>query len=104
MDDRQPPARPRKTGSARIPKVSAPATDIAALTAALDHGVTNPDISALDDAQDVMYDAWDADGTGRGRLARKALGISPLCADAYVPLADEATVNDADAIALYRLA
>lgn len=103
MDDRQPPARPRKTGSARIPKVSAPATDIAALTAALDHGVTNPDISALDDAQDVMYDAWDADGTGRGRLARKALGISPLCADAYVLLADEATVNDADAIALYRL-
>lgn len=50
-----------------------------------------------------MYDAWDVDGTGRGRLARKALGISPLCADAYMLLADEATVNDADAIALYRL-
>jgi hypothetical protein len=35
-------------------------------------------------AQDVMYEAWERT-TSRSRiaLARKALGISPLCADAY---------------------
>jgi tetratricopeptide (TPR) repeat protein len=43
-------------------------------------------------AQDVMYEAWERT-TPRSRiaLARKALGISPLCADAYVLLAEEAT-------------
>ena len=42
-------------------------------------------------AQDVMYEAWERN-TARSRiaLARKALGISPLCADAYVLLAEEA--------------
>jgi hypothetical protein len=42
-------------------------------------------------AQDVMYEAWEQT-TARSRiaLARKALGISPLCADAYVLLAEEA--------------
>ena len=42
-------------------------------------------------AQDVMYEAWERT-TSRSRiaLARKALGISPLCADAYVLLAEEA--------------
>src|SRR5204863_3620550 len=42
-------------------------------------------------AQDVMYEAWERT-TSRSRiaLARKALGISPFCADAYVLLAEEA--------------
>ena len=42
-------------------------------------------------AQDVMYDAWERT-TSRSRiaLAHKALGISPLCADAYVLLAEQA--------------
>jgi tetratricopeptide (TPR) repeat protein len=42
-------------------------------------------------AQGVMYEAWEQT-TSRSRiaLARKALGISPLCADAYVLLAEEA--------------
>src|SRR5580658_283393 len=42
-------------------------------------------------AQDVMYDAWERT-TSRSRiaLAHKALGISPLCADAYVLLGEEA--------------
>src|SRR5271163_3083001 len=41
-------------------------------------------------AQDVMYDAWERT-TSRSRIAltHKALGISPLCADAYVLLAEE---------------
>ncbi|MDR6790732.1 tetratricopeptide (TPR) repeat protein [Sphingomonas sp. BE138] len=76
---------------------------MAALTAALNNAVAVIDTSAIDDAQDVMYDAWDASGAERVRLARKAVEISPLCADAYVLLADEAVVSDADAIALYRL-
>ena len=46
--------------------------------------------SALTQAQDVMYDAFEA-STEKQRvaLARKALSISPLCADAYVMLAEE---------------
>ena len=41
-------------------------------------------------AQDIMYEAWEA--TTRSKriaLARKALEVSPLCADAYVLLAEE---------------
>ena len=45
--------------------------------------------SPLEEAQDLMYEAWDATGTRRTQLARKALGISPDCADAYVLLAEE---------------
>jgi tetratricopeptide (TPR) repeat protein len=49
-------------------------------------------------AQDVMHEAWEQT-TARSRiaLARKALSISPLCADAYVLLAEEAarTVEEA---------
>jgi len=42
-------------------------------------------------AQEVMYDAWEKT-TSRARVAhaRKALAISPLCADAYNLLAEEA--------------
>ena len=38
-----------------------------------------------------MYEAWERN-TSRSRIAltRKALGISPPCADAYVLLAEEA--------------
>lgn len=46
---------------------------------------------AIERAQDVIYDAWERT-TARSRiaLARKALGITPLCADAYNLLAEEA--------------
>jgi len=46
---------------------------------------------AIESAQNVIYDAWDCK-TSRSRvsLARKALAISPLCADAYNLLAAEA--------------
>jgi ST7 protein len=46
---------------------------------------------AIERAQDVMYDAWEQT-TSRSRiaLARKALRITPLCADAYNLLAEEA--------------
>ena len=53
-------------------------------------------------AQDLMYDAWERT-TARSRiaLARKALGISPLCADAYVLLAEEAAGSLEEARDLY---
>jgi tetratricopeptide (TPR) repeat protein len=46
---------------------------------------------AIEKAQDVIYDAWER-ATARSRiaLARKALAMSPLCADAYSILAEEA--------------
>ncbi len=43
----------------------------------------------LEEAQDLMYEAWEATGSRRAQLARKALDISPDCADAYVLLAEE---------------
>lgn len=46
---------------------------------------------ALDRAQDIIYQAWDAPSShARLKLARKALAVSPLCADAYTLLAEEA--------------
>ncbi len=52
-------------------------------------------------AQEIMYDAWEKT-TSRSRvaLARKALAISPLCADAYNLLAEEAATT-AEARDLY---
>lgn len=56
-------------------------------------------------AQDIMYDAWEA--TGRRKriaLAKSALQVSPLCADAYALLAQEEAKSAEDALALYRMA
>lgn len=43
----------------------------------------------LERAQEIMYDAWDARGEERIRLALKALAISLDCADAYIILAEQ---------------
>jgi tetratricopeptide (TPR) repeat protein len=52
-----------------------------------DRGVETP----LDRAQDLMYEAFgERDPEVRVRLARRALEISPDCADAYVLLAENA--------------
>jgi tetratricopeptide (TPR) repeat protein len=47
----------------------------------------------LEEAQNLMYQAWDATGARRVQLARKALEISPDCADAYVMLAEAKARN-----------
>jgi len=60
--------------------------------------------SAVDEAQDVMYEAWDARGRRRVELARKALEISPDCADAYVLLAEETAATASEARDLYERA
>jgi tetratricopeptide (TPR) repeat protein len=50
---------------------------------------SRPARTPVEEAQDLMYEAWDARGAQRVALARKALEISPDCADAYVLLAEE---------------
>jgi tetratricopeptide (TPR) repeat protein len=46
-------------------------------------------LSPLEQAQDKMYEAWNASGKKREKLAREALALCPDCADAYVLLAEE---------------
>lgn len=58
-------------------------------------------ITPLEQAQDVMYEAWAERGRRRRRMAEKALAICPDCVDAYVALA-EAKQNDEQAVELYR--
>jgi tetratricopeptide (TPR) repeat protein len=54
-------------------------------------------------AQDVMYDAWDQSSKrARVDLAYKALAISPLCADAYVLLAEEEAKSAEEALEYFR--
>lgn len=61
--------------------------------------------SALDSAQGVMCQAWEVeDPRERARLARRALAISPDCADAYILLADEAARSPEEARELYQKA
>src|SRR5262245_49782518 len=44
----------------------------------------------LEQAQEIVQDAWDTDSTEKRRsMARKALAVSEDCADAWVMLADE---------------
>ena len=58
---------------------------------------------ALDKAQQIMYDAWDAETRQQGAaLAIKALEVSADCADAYVFLAQETAKSLDEAIQLYR--
>lgn len=53
----------------------------------------------LEEAQDIIYEAMAATGKRRLSLARKALEVSPDCADAYVLLAEDVkTPREARAI------
>ena len=56
----------------------------------------------LEEAQDLMYQAWGATGRQRVRLARQALEFSPDCADAYVLLAEETARSLEEARDLYQ--
>lgn len=55
----------------------------------------------LRDAQDIIYDAWEAEGSQRYALAKKALAISEDCPDAYLILAEKAKTQT-EAIKLYK--
>jgi tetratricopeptide (TPR) repeat protein len=64
---------------------------------------SNSSPDALDRAQDLVYDAWEA-GTAKRRvaLAEKALALSPFCADAYVLLAEHAEAGSDKELDLWR--
>ncbi|WP_313137865.1 hypothetical protein [Paracoccus jeotgali] len=56
-----------------------------------------PQSEALGQAQDLVYEAWEAaDGRSRYALARRALKISPLCADAWLILAERPSLSGQD--------
>jgi tetratricopeptide (TPR) repeat protein len=55
----------------------------------------------LEQAQDVMYQAFDARGRRRIQLARRALELCADCADAYVMLAEESRAPE-QALAFYE--
>ena len=58
---------------------------------------------AIDVAQEFIYDAWEATTKKRRiALARKALKISPDCADAYLILAETEAASIEDVINFYR--
>ncbi len=61
---------------------------------------TSKKASRLERAQDLVYEAFEAEGEERIRLAEEALEVSPDCADAYVLLAEQCE-DLKDAIALY---
>jgi len=59
--------------------------------------------SAIDVAQELIYDAWEAPTKKRRvALARKALKISPDCADAYLLLAETEATSADEVINFYR--
>ncbi len=55
----------------------------------------------LENAQDLVYEAWERTGVERVRLAEKALSTSPDCADAYTILAEETARSIEEARDLY---
>jgi tetratricopeptide (TPR) repeat protein len=65
--------------------------------------VPNEARDAISEAQDLIYQAWDARTARESiRLARKALKMSPDCADAYVILGDLTTRTSKAAKQLYE--
>jgi len=59
--------------------------------------------SAVDEAQQLIYDAWEAPTRQRAvALAMRALDISADCADAYNVLAEETAKSLEEAVDLYR--
>jgi ST7 protein len=77
---------PKKSSKPKT--VAKPSELIAALLSQLEASRTS---DAVDQAQEIMFDAWDCDDAKRRlALARKALKVSADCADAYLLLAQEA--------------
>lgn len=59
--------------------------------------------NAVEFAQDIMYEAWEADkGKERIKLAKEALSISPDCADVYNLLAEEEARSVEEAKEFYQ--
>jgi tetratricopeptide (TPR) repeat protein len=64
---------------------------------------TQRELAALERAQDLIYDAWDAGTTKKAvALVTRALEISPLCADAHVFLAQIAEPGSEEELELWK--
>lgn len=59
-------------------------------------------LDPLDEAQSLIYEAWNSDVIQRVRLARRALELSEDCADAYVILAENDAKDRKQALELFR--
>jgi tetratricopeptide (TPR) repeat protein len=59
-------------------------------------------LDPLDEAQSLIYEAWNSPEPQRIRLAHRALELSPDCADAYVILAEEEAKTKQQALDFYR--
>jgi tetratricopeptide (TPR) repeat protein len=96
----------KRAGKGKTPKLTAGQINsldalLKAVAGQFGHDSGAPD--DLDVAQDIMWTAWDTAGRKkRIALARRALAISPLCADAHVMLAQEEAETLAQRIAAYR--
>jgi len=61
------------------------------------------DMNAGELAQDIIYDAWETESRReRVKMAKKALSISPDCADAYNLLAEDEAKTPEEAKELYQ--
>ena len=94
--------RPLGLDEADTPRSDAPFFDRRALEKTI-AGLTERSSTKLQEAQDLMWDAWDTrDSMRRIAMARRALEISPDCADAYVMLAEETARSVDEAIRIYE--
>ena len=105
--DRKKKRKPRAKAPAKkhdgMPEKLPPMPDRQAVEGMLFGMVGGGEVGPVDQAQDVMYEAWDtADPVQRVRLALRALEISPDCADAYVLLAEQASESLEEATEMYR--
>ncbi len=62
---------------------------------------SRPPRTPLEEAQDLLDEAWEATGPRQIELARQALARSPDCADAYVLLAEVTARTPEEALTLY---
>jgi tetratricopeptide (TPR) repeat protein len=94
-----------REGKAGGSKSNTKGLDLRVIESLLDQLGGRSQTDPLETAQDLIYDAWEArDRRKRSALAKRALKLSPLCADAYALLAREAAQDADEAIDYYRKA
>ena len=59
-------------------------------------------LDPLDEAQSLVYEAWNTEGSEKISLAKRALDLCPDCADAYVILAQEDAKSLDAALGLFK--
>jgi tetratricopeptide (TPR) repeat protein len=80
----------------------------AELDAFLDDKIANGEIppsaalDPLDEAQSLIYEAWNSEGAQKVRLAQRALELSEDCADAYVILAEHDAKDTKQSLEYYQ--